>query len=192
MNNKTATEKLNEALGVESIDEMLDSISLDTPEEITTLNDNISQAIEKSSNQIDTQITEYNNGKDISLPLMEQSLNEISELINVSKAIIKKVYENIATNEFVDSELVTAASQLIQSTHMSVSTYIDLYKEKKRFYNSVAMKMLDHKNKLELLQRKHEYKMIELEKGSKSESEVDDKINFSQAGIMKALQEMNL
>ena len=176
MNNKTATEKLNEALGVESIDEMLDSISLDTPEEITTLNDNISQAIEKSSNQIDTQITDYNNGKDISLPLMEQSLNEISELINVSKAIIKKVYENIATNEFVDSELVTAASQLIQSTHMSVSTYIDLYKEKKRFYNSVAMKMLDHKNKLELLQRKHEYKMI----------------NFSQAGIMKALQEMNL
>ena len=192
MNNKTATEKLNEALGVESIDEMLDSISLDTPDEITTLNDNISQAIEKSSNQIDTQITDYNNGKDISLPLMEQSLNEISELINVSKAIIKKVYENIATNEFVDSELVTAASQLIQSTHMSVSTYIDLYKEKKRFYNSVAMKMLDHKNKLELLQRKHEYKMIELEKGSKSESEVDDKINFSQAGIMKALQEMNL
>ena len=192
MNNKTATEKLNEALGVESIDEMLDSISLDTPDEITTLNNNISQAIEKSSNQIDTQITDYNNGKDISLPLMEQSLNEISELINVSKAIIKKVYENIATNEFVDSELVTAASQLIQSTHMSVSTYIDLYKEKKRFYNGVAMKMLDHKNKLELLQRKHEYKMIELEKGSKSESEVDDKINFSQAGIMKALQEMNL
>lgn len=190
--NKTSTEKLNEALGIESLDEMLDSISLDSNEEVEELNTNISAAVAKVASNIDTQIQDYNEGKDISLPVMERSLGEISELINVSKSIIKKVYENIATNEFVDSDLVQAASQLIQSTHMSVSVYIDLYKEKKRFYNSIALKMLDHSQKLELLQRKHEYKMIEMEKGNKTEEEVDGKINFSQADIMKALQGMSI
>lgn len=190
--NKTATEKLNEALGISSIDEMLDSLSLDTPNEIQSLNDNISSAIVESSSNIDNQIKEYNDGKDISLPVMESNLAEISELIGVSKKIIAKVYENIITNEFVDSELVLAASQLIQTTHTSVSIYIDLYKERKRFYNQVAMKMLDHKNKLELLQRKHEYKMLEMEKGNKTEEDVENRVNFSQANIMKALQEMNL
>lgn len=190
--NKTATEKLNEALGISSIDEMLDSLSLDTPNEIQSLNDNISSAIVESSSNIDNQIKEYNDGKDISLPVMESNLAEISELIGVSKKIIAKVYENIITNEFVDSELVFAASQLIQTTHTSVSVYVDLYKERKRFYNQVAMKMLDHKNKLELLQRKHEYKMLEMEKGNKTEEDVENRVNFSQANIMKALQEMNL
>lgn len=190
--NKTATEKLNEALGISSIDEMLDSLSLDTPNEIQSLNDNISSAIVESSSNIDNQIQEYNDGKDISLPVMESNLAEISELIGVSKKIIAKVYENIITNEFVDSELVFAASQLIQTTHTSVSVYVDLYKERKRFYNQVAMKMLDHKNKLELLQRKHEYKMLEMEKGNKTEEDVENRVNFSQANIMKALQEMNL
>ena len=43
--NKTSTEKLNEALGIESLDEMLDSISLDSNEEVEELNTNISAAV---------------------------------------------------------------------------------------------------------------------------------------------------
>lgn len=189
---KTVIEKLNKALGIESIDSMLDSISIDSPNEISTINSEINTLATAAVDSIDTQIIDFKNGKDISLPIMESNLAEINELISISKQIIMRVYDSITSTSFVDPELVNSAASLIKATQDSVMVYVDLYKERKRFYNTIALEMLKQRNKLELLHKQHEFKMIEIGRSSQSEAEVKNSVEYSQAEIIKTLKNLQM
>lgn len=189
---KTVIEKLNKALGIESIDSMLDSISIDSPNEISTINSEINTLATAAVDSIDTQIVDFKNGKDISLPIMESNLAEINELISISKQIIMRVYDSITSTSFVDPELVNSAASLIKATQDSVMVYVDLYKERKRFYNTIALEMLKQRNKLELLHKQHEFKMIEIGRSSQSEAEVKNSVEYSQAEIIKTLKNLQM
>lgn len=190
MTNKSSIERINEALGVSNIDELLDSISIENQESVEKISDTISAEVVTTLTEINNDIISYNNGNMSSVASIETNLNEVSELININKMLIQRVYENVETSELIDSELTNSAATLIKSCMDSIKIFVDLYREKKAFYNKIALEMLTQKHRLEMLQRRHDYKMIESGMSKKNEADVETSIEYSQESIVKALQEL--
>lgn len=190
MTNKSSIERINEALGVSNIDELLDSISIENQESVEKISDTISAEVVTTLTEINNDIISYNNGNMSSIASIETNLNEVSELININKMLIQRVYENVETSELIDSELTNSAATLIKSCMDSIKIFVDLYREKKAFYNKIALEMLTQKHRLEMLQRRHDYKMIESGMSKKNEADVETSIEYSQESIVKALQEL--
>lgn len=190
MTNKSSIERINEALGVSNIDELLDSISIENQESVEKISDTISAEVVTTLTEINNDIISYNNGNMSSITSIETNLNEVSELININKMLIQRVYENVETSELIDSELTNSAATLIKSCMDSIKIFVDLYREKKAFYNKIALEMLTQKHRLEMLQRRHDYKMIESGMSKKNEADVETSIEYSQESIVKALQEL--
>lgn len=197
---QTSKSKLDAALGITSdktIDDFLESISLE--------NDSAKEAVEKIDSEvkkellsIDNEINNINNiqksdynDKIISITSIEKSLKNIDELIVISKDIIKHIYENIACTELVDSELIHAAATFIESCHLNIKEYIDLYKDRLKFFDKVQFEILQQKHKKELLDYKHK---LDMEKEASKAIDVnttENMVQFDHDAISKILKNEN-
>jgi hypothetical protein len=66
-------------------------------------------------------------------------MKEIEDMIVLSKKMFKHIYENIITSDLIDSELIGAASKLLESIHINVAEFISFYKDKQRYMDKIRL-----------------------------------------------------
>lgn len=193
---KTSKQKLDELLGIQdnsSIDDFLDSMTL----ELNEAEENISHIDEKVKSNIKTIDDNISNIKlngiensSLSIQNIDNSLQEIEELIGYSKKIFKHVYESLVSSDLVDSELVGAAAKLLESIHVNISEFLSLYKEREQFANKIKVMVFQQDQKKELLELKHKYDMEKLQSTKVDNSvQVENLTTYSQEQIVKMLSE---
>lgn len=195
--NKTAKAKLDAALGISSnssIDDFLNSLSMENDSAknaVNKIDDTVKEEVSTIDNAIkDMSINSDYDKKTMSLIAIETSLKNIDELISISKEVIKHIYENIVCTELVDSELIHAAAAFIESCHLNVKEYIDLYKDRLKFYDKVRFEMLQQQNRLQVLREKHK---LDMEKKDSNAVEVPaDMMTFDHDKIINDLKKNNI
>jgi len=195
---KTAKAKLDAALGISSnssIDDFLNSLTMENDSAKNAVN-KIDDTVKEEVSVIDNAIKDMTMGGDdynkkaLSLIAIETSLKNIDELISISKEVIKHIYENIVCTELVDSELIHAAAAFIESCHLNVKEYIDLYKDRLKFYDKVRFEMIQQQNRLQVLREKHK---LDMEKKESGAIEVPaDMMSFDHDKIINDLKNNNI
>ena len=66
--------------------------------------------------------------------------------------------------------MVSALSKLLEATHLTISEYINLFKDRQAFYDKVRLEMMKHQNKKELMERKHQMDLEKLSMVKKDDS----------------------
>ena len=87
---------------------------------------------------------------------VESAFKSIEDLVDSTKQMLANVYTIISSCDVLDSETVSAAASLIGETRQLISEYTGLYKQRVKFFDNVKMEELKQKNRLELLERKHQ------------------------------------
>lgn len=186
-------EKLNKALGITGIDEFLNDLQIDelSVRSLTDELENIDQNVKSTVAQIDSQLSTYNFAQieNINIPSVETSLNDIRELINQSKTIIKHIYENVITSDLIDSELVSAVGKLMEAAHLTIAEYIDLYKNRLKFLDTIKLKMFEHSQRKDMELYKHQLAMERMKaKLDSTAVEAESGLTaYKQEDIIKAL-----
>ena len=194
---KTAKDKIDEVLGIadgQSIDDFLDNLELDRndiQEKIQTIDNKVKDKIEDIDKQA-TQIT--NDSKDnnniLVLNNIETSLKEVEELIQTSKSIFKHIYESIMTTDLIDSELVGAVSKLLESIHINIAEFIELYKDRAKYVEKIKLMIFQQEQKKELMLLKHKLDLEKIQqKNDTAAEEVDNTVTYSVEEITKMLNE---
>ena len=187
-----STQKLNEALGIESIDSFLSSLDIDK-EKIDQLN-NLDNQVKDDIQKIDTQIDNYkkNGIVNVNIDDIQYSLGHIKELVDVSKDTIRYIYNQLIDSELIDSELVGSFSKLLEAVHLQISEYIQLYKDRQNFLYKVQLEAVKQKNKLEQIRLKHELDMQKEELKNKNNSVTVDnmKVAYSQEDLIQQLDDI--
>lgn len=185
-----STKKIDEALGINSIDEFLSDLKIDDSEmsSFSEIDSNVKRCVDN----IDGQIAEYNKGgiAKVDIANLDSSLGEIRSLIETSKDTIRHIHEQLVDSELIDSELVSALSKLLEATHLTISEYINLFKDRQAFYDKVRLEMMKHQNKKELMERKHQMDLEKLSMTKKDESntvEAKNMVAYSQEDITKMI-----
>lgn len=195
----TSKEKLDAALGItpdKSIDEFLNSLTIENDSAKDTVS-KIDQSVKEEVSSIDENIRSLTvdsglneNQKVLSLVSIDKSLKNIDELISISKEVIKHIYENIVCTELVDSELIHAAATFIESCHLNIKEYIDLYKDRLKFYDKIQFEMLQQKHKKELIELKHKFDMEK--KDSNAIDITDGMTMFNHDEIINTIKNLNI
>lgn len=196
---KTSKSKLDAALGIapdKSIDDFLNSLTIE--------NNSAKEAVDKIDQSVKDEIANIDNeikaisfvGSDeskrlLSIVSIDNSLKNIDELINISKDVIKHIYENIVCTELIDSELIHAAAAFIESCHLNVKEYIDLYKDRLKFYDKVQFEMLQQKHRRELLEAKQKFEREKIDAKAVDITPTGMK-TFNQEDVINALKNQNL
>lgn len=187
-----STQKLNEALGIESIDSFLSSLDVDKEkiEQLNNLDDQVKEDIQK----IDAQIDNYKEKGIVHVNIddIQYSLGHIKELVDVSKDTIRYIYNQLIDSELIDSELVGSFSKLLEAVHIQISEYIQLYKDRQNFLYKMQLEAVKQKNKLEQIRLKHELDMQKEElKNKNSAVTVDNmKVAYSQEELIQQLDDI--
>jgi len=184
--------EIDKALGIGSIDEFLSDLNIDEKEAEGFRN--LDEKVKENVDLIDSQIQEYqeNGIQAVDVANIGTSLQELKGLIEISKGTIKRIYEQLTDSEMmIDGELVGSLSKLLEATHLTVSEYINLYRDRMAFYDKVRLEMLKHQQKKELLERKHQMDLEKIDRKSKDEPiESENLYGYSQEDIVKTLQEV--
>lgn len=188
-----SVQKINEALGIESIDSFLSSINIDD-EKVQSLA-NLESEVKDEVEKIDSQIDEYkkNGLKNIDIDDIQAPFGHIKELIEISKSTIQHIYQQLVDSELVDAELVGSFSKLMEAFHLQVSEYIGIYKDRQNFLSKIQLEALKQKNKLEQMKLKHQMDLEKIEKSKNKDAiEVDNmKVPYSQEDLIKQLDEVD-
>lgn len=156
----TQEEKLNAIFGItggKSVDEFLDSLSLDDNNTSAQLSA-FDQSMKNKISELDQMSIDLSAGGQVvqlQMKSMEHSLEQVEELVNVSKDIIKHVAQSILATPLIDSEAVQAYSSLIECIRISIDEFIGVYRDKINFINKVKFEMLKLSNAKELALYKH-------------------------------------
>ena len=193
----SSTDKINAVLGItggKSVDEFLDGLSLDTEAIHSTLGEiddqvqNSLQNIDQAASKIQSQSEE--GSSILEIKNIDLSLREVEDLIALSKKMFKHIAESILTTDLVDSELVQAASKLLESIHINIAEFIQLYRSKQQFVDKIKVMIFQQEQKKELMLLKHK---LDLERLSKKDSsdpkaiEAEGMVSYSQESIIKAM-----
>lgn len=184
---KSVKEKLDEKLGIKSVDELfnsddIDEILKDSNIEIQKIDKEVA-VIEKKITNESTEL-QTNPTNTLSIYNMENSLSELSFLIEKSKAIIGNLYNYISSQDFADPDLISATAKMIESSRIVIADYIELYKDKMRMIHEYNLENLKHKNRMELEERK-----MELKKQLLGNKDIDntDMVSYTQEDIIKII-----
>lgn len=201
-NNQTLSpkDKIDAVLGItggKSVDEFLDSLSLDTEAIHGTL-ESIDDKVKDSLTAIDETASQLQQQTNISssilqLKSLDLSLCEIEEMINLSKQIFKHIADSILTTDLVDSELVQAASKLLESIHINISEFISIYQSKQQFVDKVKTMILQQEQKKELMLLKHKLDMEKIKAKDNQDPmsiEAEGTITFDQTEIIRKLSQL--
>jgi hypothetical protein len=189
---RSSTEKLNELLGIQSIDDVLNELSIEKNDEsfVKTL-DEIDDHVRSQMEVIKSQGTLFKtNSEEFNVHSMESALNEVSGLIDVSKAIIQKIYDYVATSDLLDPDIIAAGAKMIEAARIAVSDYVDMYKNQIRFFNMIQLEMIKQKHKKELLDHKLQCDIKKAKAlGDDDKIEDIDMLEYTQESIVKALRQ---
>lgn len=146
-------------LGEGGIDKFLTDLEVESPEKLKEGFDSIDKNVKAEVAKIDDQMKSYSIGglESLSISSIESSLCEIKSLIDESKAILKHTYENICTNDLIDPEVLGSYAKLMEATHLTLSEYVQLFRDRLNFYDKVRIEKMKHEQKKELMQMKIDF-----------------------------------
>lgn len=194
----TSKQKIDKLLGIQdgsTIDDFLNNLNTDNTEIQETFK-NIDSEVKAQLKNVDDKLNEIkttdNANTVLALSDMTSSMKEVEDLIQISKQMFKHVYESIITTDLVDSELVGAASKLLEGIHINISEFISMYKDKQKFIEKIQLMVFQQEQKKELMKIKHQYDM------EKAQSKIDTKVTdventmaYSVEDITKMLNEQS-
>ena len=187
---KTTQQKLNEKLGIsdgQSIDDFLDDISLDT-EKMSNAFQQLSGEMQHELSTVDGKLESVKSGAlaptQLVMSDLAASMKEVEDLVVLSKQMYKHIYENFCSSDLLDSELIGAAAKLLESIHINVKEFIDMYRDRQRsierlqaqqtkFEQAVYMENLRHQHAMERMKAKADEDAVDVENGMRAFS-LDD------------------
>lgn len=151
MEPQSTQSKIDNLLGITgTIDDFLDTLSVDT----------ITDKFKEVDSKIHTELSVFDenaaNANAIDDKALRTSLQNIDELIDTSKQILKHVHSCIVTTDLCDSELIQAFSKLLEAAHVTISEYISLYKNRLNFYDKLKMVTYQHNLQMKRMELKHQ------------------------------------
>ena len=192
----TSKEKIDKMLGIQSdqsIDDFLDNLTADVDKLSATVG-NMSDEFKQNLQTIDNGIEAMKKNEALAPTVLvdiNSSMKEVEDLVCISKKMYKHVYESIICSDLIDSELISAASKLLESIHVNIAEFLTLYKDKQRYIDKIKIMTFQHQLKLELMEKKHKQDMekaaLKLDTGA-----VDGEatIGYSQEDMTRMLAEM--
>lgn len=194
----SSKDKIDAVLGItggKSVDEFLDGLSLDTEaihETLSAIDDQVQtslQNIDQAASSIQSQSEQGSSLLEIKN--IDLSLREVEDMISLSKKMFKHIAESILTTDLVDSELVQAASKLLESIHVNIAEFIQLYRSKQQFVDKIKVMIFQQEQKKELMLLKHKLDLEKIQaKGDKEDPkavEAEGMVSYSQESIIKAM-----
>ena len=195
MEKLTSKQKIDQLLGIES-DQSIDSFLDDLSEQTIKINETfqeIESDVKDKLQEIDKNIVEVQSGKtDLILALqnMELSMKEIEDMIDLSKKLFKHIYMNITSSDLIDSELIAAAAKMLESIHINIAEFIQLYRDKQHFIEKIKIMVFQQEQKKELMKLKHQYDMEKLQmKNTDKETENAEMIAYSIEDITRIMHQ---
>lgn len=158
----TSKQKIDQLLGIkddQSIDSFLDDLSFETDEIQNTFSD-IDDKVKENLQNIDNNINDIQTGKTdsiLALKNMDLSMKEIEDLIGMSKRMFKHIYENIVSSDLLDSELISAAAKMLESVHINIGEFLQMYRDRQRFIEKIKLMVFQQEQRKELMALKHKY-----------------------------------
>lgn len=193
----SSKDKIDAVLGItggKSVDEFLDGLSLDTEaihETLGAIDDQVQtslQNIDQAASNIQSQSEQ--GSSILEIKNIDLSLREVEDMISLSKKMFKHIAESILTTDLVDSELVQAASKLLESIHINIAEFIQLYRSKQQFVDKIKVMIFQQEQKKELMLLKHKLDLERLSKkdaGDPKAVEAEGMVSYSQESIIKAM-----
>lgn len=195
---ESTKEKIDKALGLspgQTIDDLLGDMTSDLQKAEEVLG-SVSDEVQSCMDNVDEQlgIIQAGGSSVLALQSLDSSMKEVEELISMSKAMFKHVYENVVSSELCDSELIGSVSKLLESIHINLAEFISMYRDKERFIEKVKFTLIQQNLKKELMDKKQQ-QAIELLKLRAEDKVVDVAANpsggaMSQEEMIKILQNM--
>ena len=112
----------------------------------------------------------------------ENSLNDLKDLILLTKGISNHLYGQLISVDVADPNLIAATAEFIKSTRESISDFIQIYRDEREFFHKAQLAMIQFNNRKELIRYKHELDnikgTIDIEEGS---------VEYNQEKVMDAL-----
>lgn len=195
MEKLTSKQKIDQLLGIES-DQSIDSFLDDLSEQTIKINETfqeIESDVKDKLQEIDKNIVEVQSGKIdsiLALQNMELSMKEIEDMIDLSKKLFKHIYMNITSSDLIDSELIAAAAKMLESIHINIAEFIQLYRDKQHFIEKIKIMVFQQEQKKELMKLKHQYDMEKLQmKNTDKEAENAEMIAYSIEDITRIMHQ---
>lgn len=199
MDNKlTSKQKIDQLLGIQddqSIDSFLDDLSQQT-DEISSVFSNIDDKVKDNLQVIDANLTAVQTGKIdsiLALKNMDLSMKEVEELISVSKKLFIHIYENIITSDLLDSELIAAAAKMLESVHINIAEFLQMYRDRQQFIEKIKIMVFQQEQKKELMLLKHKLDLEKLDKkGDANTIDVENLMAYSIEDITRLMHEKEI
>ena len=192
----TSKEKIDKILGIksdQSIDDFLDELTSDTDQLSATMNE-ISDEVKQNLQNIDNGIADIQKNDVLAPSILvdiNSSMKEVEDLICLSKKMFKHIYESIICSDLLDSELISAASKLLEGIHINIAEFISLYRDKQRYIDKVKLMTFQQQLKIDLLDRKHKHDMEKATlKLDNNTIEGEATVGYSQEDMTRMLAEM--
>lgn len=192
----TSKEKIDKVLGIQenqSIDDFLDNLTSDVDKLSATVG-GMTDEFKQNLQTIDDGIAAMKKNEALAPTVLvdiNTSLKEVEDLVCISKKMYKHIYESIICSDLLDSELISAASKLLESIHINIAEFLSLYKDKQRYIDKVKIMTFQHQLKLEIMEKKHKQDMEKATlKLDTSAVEGEATIGFSQEYLTRMLAEM--
>lgn len=186
-------EKLNELLGIkedQDIDSFLDDLSKQT-NEISSTFSNIDENIKSSIQQIDNNLSAIQTktcDTTLALKNMDLSMKEIEEMIDLSKKLFKHIYNNVITSDLIDSELIESAAKMLESIHINIAEFLEMYRERQRFIEKIKLMVFQQEQRKELMLLKHKLDMEKLQaKTEPINAETEDSVPYCIEDIVRII-----
>lgn len=194
----TPKEKLDKALGIsdgKSMDDFLDDLDLkneDHQKAISKIETTIKDTIQNIDSSI-AELQDQNSLKDSGVTdSIQHSLNDINELVSLSKQIIQHLYTDIVSSELVDAELVASTASFIQATHDNIKEYVELYRDRLKFFDTVKLEMIRHQNRKSEIELKHKLDMEKINAQNPIDTPPENMKRFSAEDVVNALKTMTI
>ena len=188
MEPQSTQSKIDNLLGITgTIDDFLDTLSVDT----------ITDKFKEVDSKIHTELSVFDenaaNANAIDDKGLRTSLQNIDELIDTSKQILKHVHSCIVTTDLCDSELIQAFSKLLEAAHVTISEYISLYKNRLNFYDKLKMVTYQHNLQMKRMELKHQQDLEKMRlKNEQNVVDVQDgQMQFDQNKIIDVLDDID-
>lgn len=198
MDKMTAKQKLDQMFGIPSdgsVDDFLDKLSSNPDQTVQQMSEgmnDVANGVKDALSKVDQGLAQLKTASNIApetLVDLNSSMQQVEELISLSKDMFKHIYEAITTTDLVDSELVSSASQLLTAIHENMSEFIMLYKERQAYIDNIRILVLKQEQKKELMALKQKYDIEKLQAKLDNNATDTNAIAFSVAEMTKMLND---
>lgn len=178
-----------------SVDDFLNKLSSNPDQTVQQMSEgmnDVANGVKDALAKVDQGLAQLKTTSNIApetLVDLNSSMQQVEELISLSKDMFKHIYEAITTTDLVDSELVSSASQLLTAIHENMSEFITLYKERQAYIDNIRILVLKQEQKKELMALKQKYDIEKLQAKLDNNATDTNAIAFSVAEMTKMLND---